>query len=1193
MTLMTSIRIAAMACIRSSTMICSLIAVVIVCIRPTLAQDQAHGQRETNRSTKSIHEPGDAVRAPRVTERWSDKGMTQNPVGIAFDSSGNLYIAEGWRKSRGAVAIVTGPMGRSNSLRFDLQNTSVQDRAAHIEWLIENGHYKREFFTQWSDKVRLLKDTDGDGKADQSLLFADGFNDELDGIASDVLWLDGKVYLTNIPNVWMLEDKDGDGDADSTTQGERVSLSYGYGIRWAYGGHDLHGLVLGHDGRIYFSMGDRGYNVTTKEGNNLVGTNIGAVFRMWPDGSGLEMFCDGLRNPQDLAFDNYGNLFTGDNNCDAGDLARFCYLPEGSDTGWRQDVQSLDHRGPWLRERMWEPRLGKDNLIQPSWIMPPLANVGRGPSGLAHYPGTGDTFAPNGSFLMCDYPPGVRHVQVQADGASFVVTQDNSFIDGQTISDLAWGYDGRLYLADWGGGWAVNPNGYIKTMTNQAAHQAQAKIIEQVRSLFANGFDKLNAAELIDLLGHRDQRVRLAAQYELASRPGTNDALARVLEDTSRPELARLHAVWALGMQARQQPKVTWRIEAALDDPSENVRAQAISTLGDLRYRADQKYLKHLKQDTPIVQHHAALALGKTSATGAIEHLILLLRDNNNDDVVLRHAASYALSLIGDADEIIHYAMQHGPAARLGAVLALRRLDSPLLTDFLEDGDPLVAAEAARAIYDRRIIDAIPALASLSDRLASDRMVEPVMRRVIEANIRLADTASAARLARLAANTDAPTKWRRLALGELDRWSASRKREGVWGAWWPREAQPMDDALAALNKHLPEMMNKLEDPLRNDARVLNQRYLANPTPDQLSAMVKSTQEPEALRLAAAQQLAVIDKGLAVVTLVGAAASDQSTVAMKQQLREMLQGLDRSAALQSYIWAAREGEVVERQHAIVVLTDFDAPQANQIIEELARELERGTLAPELRLDVYQAVVGNQGLSVETRAALKQYTDRKQIRGEEPFIRDTVLAGGSIERGQQHFFNHQSAQCQRCHTINGPGSVGPDLGAIGSLYETNDLYTALVNPHADIVSGYATTTITLKNGTTKTGRIVDTKTTPARYVLANADGVEELIPRNQVVGIPITSDQSLMPTMKDKLSASELRDVLAYLGSLKAGGVGTQGFSTVAGVDQKKIVNPAEKIEHHFYLPMILIGIFAGLGLLLITTVLGGGQRDPAA
>src|SRR5690606_38812458 len=141
--------------------------------------------------------------------------------------------------------------------------------------------------------------TDGDRKADQSTVFAEEFNTAADGIASGVLVRGDDVYLANIPNLWLLRDTNGDGVAD-----ERRSLHYGYGVRVGFLGHDLHGLIMGPDGRIYFSIGDRGSSVEV-DGKVIGNADTGTVFRCNPDGTGLEVFAMGLRNPQELAFDQY------------------------------------------------------------------------------------------------------------------------------------------------------------------------------------------------------------------------------------------------------------------------------------------------------------------------------------------------------------------------------------------------------------------------------------------------------------------------------------------------------------------------------------------------------------------------------------------------------------------------------------------------------------------------------------------------------------------------------------------------------------------------------------------------------------------------------------------------------------------------------------------------------------------------
>src|SRR5262249_46340250 len=152
------------------------------------------------------------------------------------------------------------------------------------------------------DRVRLLEDTKGTGKIDKSTVFADGFHHAADGLGAGVLARKGNVYYTCIPDLWLLKDTKGSGKADV-----RESLSTGYGVHVAFVGHDMHGLRVGPDGRLYFSIGDRGLNVKTREGKTLFYPDTGAVLRCDPDGGNLEVVATGLRNPQELAFDQYGN----------------------------------------------------------------------------------------------------------------------------------------------------------------------------------------------------------------------------------------------------------------------------------------------------------------------------------------------------------------------------------------------------------------------------------------------------------------------------------------------------------------------------------------------------------------------------------------------------------------------------------------------------------------------------------------------------------------------------------------------------------------------------------------------------------------------------------------------------------------------------------------------------------------------
>src|SRR5690606_20690862 len=177
-----------------------------------------------------------------------------------------------------------------------------------------------------------------------------------------------------------------------------------------------------------------------------------------------------------------------------------------------------------------------------------------------------------------------------------------------------------------------------------------------------------------------------------------------------------------------------------------------------------------LKDENERVNFFAAEALGRIAYEPAISGLIALLESNNDQDAFVRHAASLALARIGKAEPIIALTAHPSRAVRIGAVVALRRMSHPGLSRFLLDQDELVVTEAARAINDDfSIEEALPALAELLN--SSTFTNEALIRRAINANLRLGTAEAMQQLLVYGSKADAPVNLRIEALEALGTWA--------------------------------------------------------------------------------------------------------------------------------------------------------------------------------------------------------------------------------------------------------------------------------------------------------------------------------------------------------------------------------------------------------------------------------------
>lgn len=979
-----------------------------------------------------------------------------NPVSFSVDERGRVFVAETHRY-RTSVLDIRNIMDWYND---DLACRTVEDRIAMIK-----KHRPNDWQTLGveSESVRMLEDTDGDGRADVSTVYAEGFSSLLDGIASGVLARNGKVYFANIPEVTLLEGVSKDGKAE-----KRSTLSTGYGVRFSLTGHDLHGLRFGPDGRLYFSMGDRGSHVVSKEGKVFDYPDEGTVYRCEPDGKNLEVFATGLRNPQELAFDDLGNLITGDNNCDHGDAARLVYVVEGSDTGWRVGYQfsETNPAGAWNAEKLWHLRWPK----QAAYILPPIGHLGAGPSGLTYYPGTGFNDEYKGHFFLCDFrgqatSSGIHTFTLKPEGGGYLLDKSEHFLWDILVTDADFGPDGRLYMSDWVHGWPKSERGRIYRLTMPDGFSQP--IATATRKLMLQGFDKLPITQLGLLLGHRDQRVRQGAQFALGSR-GTESMtqLHEVLRLTDNP-IARLHALWAFGQISRRFDQAIESVTRYLEDRDPEVRAQTAKIIGETGRAMGLPLITPMLKDTsPRVQMFAAIALSKFNRPEIEQPIKEMLRANDNKDLYVRHGGVMALASIKDSKVLAAIAVDPSAAVRMGAVLALRRQRSTDISAFLDDKDATVAVEAARAINDLTLTNAMPALAAQAgvdtSRFTGENaeIATPWLRRVMNANFRSGGTADAQRLAAFAKDANLPEAIRAEALLMLGQWATPSPRDKVSGLWRPIAPRPAKAAVEALQAAWPELLKDAALTVQTAAIRAAASLQVTSTGAQLEQIALSTASPAANRVAALRALAALQyPGLAQVS--SKAASDTNETVRKEGVA-LQASAGGAGAVDRISQVIDSGSISEKQNAFASLATMPGAEADALIYKW---LSDKNIPAELELDVVVAAEKRKEPGItkalaEREAQLPKTDNLAAYR--------LALKGGDAANGRKIFYEKAEAACNRCHKMQGDGGeVGPELTHLVEKQGSEYLLESILYPNAKIAQGFESVLVTLKTGTLVAG------------------------------------------------------------------------------------------------------------------------------
>jgi quinoprotein glucose dehydrogenase len=1045
---------------------------------------------------------------------WAAEPMLANPVAFNFDEHGRVFVSETFRY-RTSVLDIRDYMWL---LEDDLADRTQDDFMASIRRNF--GEVGVKELSKESEQIVLLEDTKGAGVADKSTVYADNFRTPINGIASGVLARRGEVWFTNIPALWHFTGHD---HAETRTE-----LLSGFGLRFNFTGHDLHGLIFGPDGRIYFSIGDRAAHVTTQEGTVVKAEDSGSVFRCYPDGSHFELFATGLRNPESLLFNEYGDLFTGDNDSDQGDEERLVHVVENGDSGWRIGYQfsPLGNAGPWNSERLWLPR----HPSQPAYILPPICNIEDGPSGIAYYPGTGLAPEYAGHIFITHFKgsiprSGIYAYKVKPAGASYAIEDAAPFLTNALPTDVRFGPDGRLYYSDWAEGWPKSRKGRIYAIFDP--NRVNDPLVKETQQLIAADDTRKSDTELVALLAHPDWRVRLEAQYTLAERGADGvTAFSSVVNKADASPLARRHAVWGLGQLAEKNPSAVEALRPLLHDADSEIRAQSAKLLGDWNDQSSAEALvAALADPAPRVKFFAAQSLGKLKHSAAVPALLAAVRANNDADAYLRHAL--VLGLVGCAapEQLGALTTDEARAVRLTAVLALRRQASPEVAKFLADADPLIVREAATAINDVPITAAFLALAAFLVHPAGD---EATLLRALNVQFRLGGAENATALADYAARAVAPDALRQEALALLALWPAPPARDRIVGVYRPlaEKTRPANVAVDAVTPHLHELFaTTAPGPVQAAALELVVKLKITAAMPMLRAAVAATAEPEAVRTAALKALDGFGDPQLAASAQAALASDSTTLRLTAlPISTRLHPETAVAILGNLL---EHGSEPEQRAAYAALGKLKQPGVDELLVAQLRKLDTGQIPAGTELELVEAA------GLRSDPAVKQLLETRAAalaKDPDPLATYRIaLQGGDPAKGRQLFYQHPVLACVRCHRANDEfgGEAGSHLAGIGAARSREYILESIVYPSAKIAPGFDTTIITRKSGAVIAGSMAGEDA--SSVTLRDSDGVATVVPKADIASRE-TAPSSMPAVFGSILSKAELRDLVAFVASL---------------------------------------------------------------
>lgn len=864
------------------------------------------------------------------------------------------------------------------------------------------------------DRIRVLEDTDGDGKADRFTTFFEGTRATMDLAVHP----DGSVYVATRNEVLRLRDTDGDGKADRS---ERLVF---LDTKGDYPHNGLSGLCFDARGDLYFGMGENlgaSYKLIGSDGTTLTGEGEGGNI-LWctADGKKLRRVATGFWNPFGVCRDIFGRMFAVDNDPDAMPPCRLLHVVEGGDYGY----QFRYGRSGRHVFQAWDGQL--------PGTLPMVCGTGEAPCEVLSYESDGLPREYLGNLLVASWADHrVERYALKERGASFSAERQPFVQGGQNFRPvgMAVAPDGSVFVSDWvlkdynlhgrGAIWHIRPREAKKPERPTDSRKALASLHRPLRESAAKRLvaEGTNREFLQQQLKDADVRVRAAILTALlASGESRPEALVYLAE---RGFDLGLRALAARGLAEHDI-----NMRPSLENAPLQLQMEAALSRGPYPYLLWPEPLDHAD---PFMRH------------AAIQQLA-------------REPKRWAATL--DARKVFD------PRRRVGVLLALRASGAPegvrLLPTFLADPDEEVRFLAVKWIADQKLAEFRPQL------LAALKNGSP--------NVRLY-AAYATALARVDGHEVSDARladW--FLAGVVDEKASPQQR-----------LQALRQIPASHKGLTVELLTKLlvqDDPAlqRETVRALNEH--SNPKRHALLLkMVHDTTRAVQLRAEA---------------LVGL--SDQA----EHHRDYLIELAEKSGAILS----------AEAVRALVGTT-LDKIQRERLTNVARKKPELADLAAR---SVGQPFFKDRPPPKELDLWLKR-----------------LEGPADVDSGRRVFAHPKLASCFRCHRAEGRGSeVGPDLSTIGRV-ERGRILESLIHPSAQIAPHYQAWILATTDGKLRTGMLI--RTYLDEYTYLDEKGQQFKLNTGDIVESR-PAPTSIMPAgLVDLLTDQELRDLMAYLGSLR--------------------------------------------------------------